>query len=180
MAEKKKGIRIVVVVEDRMLERFCRESLLELGYHRKEIRVEVAVAGKGSGKVWVDKAFAEEVKILRQKRNQALAVLAGTDVDEMTIPQRIENLRQALLDISEEDREDAERIAYWLPRWSIETWLKRLQGDDVVETASYKGKVKVPNFAELAAEFIRMYRAKEDSRIPSMDLAFKETARIES
>ena len=180
MAEKKKGIRIVVVVEDRMLERFCRESLQALGYHRREIRYEVAPAGRGSGKVWVDKSFAVEVQILRQKRNQALAVLAGTDVDEMTIPQRIENLRKALLEICQEDRAADERIAYWLPKWSIETWLKRLQGDDVVETESYKGKVKNPNFPELAAEFIRMYQAGEDSGVPSIAFAFKETSRIES
>lgn len=180
MAEKKMGIRIVVVVEDRMLERFCRECLLAFGYHRKEIRYEVAPAGKGSGKVWVDKSFAVEVKILRQKRNQARAVLAGTDVDEMTIPQRIENLSKALLNIGQEDRGGQERIAYWLPKWSIETWLERLQGDDVVETESYKGKVKNPSFPELAAEFSRMYRASEDSSVPSIALAFQETLRIES
>ena len=121
MVEKKKGIRIVIVVEDQMIERFCRETLLKLGYHRREIRPERAPSGKGSGKQRVDKRLVLEVKALRSKRNQALAVLVGSDVDEMTLSGRELRLQQSLREAGVEDRRDNERIAYWLPRWRIET-----------------------------------------------------------
>ncbi len=112
MAKKKKGIRIVIVVEDQAIERFCRETLRELGYHRREVRPERVMSGRGSAKRWVDQRFAIEVKALRSKRNQALAVLVCSDVDEMTLNDRVRSLQKSLEEAGTADRRNDERIAY--------------------------------------------------------------------
>ncbi len=180
MSNRKMGIRIAIVVEDRMLERFVRESLLLLGYHRREIRVECAPSGEGSGKNWVSSRLVREVKALRVKADQQLAVLAGTDVDELEILERERQLSNALNEDGTGDRKPNERIAYWLPRWSIETWLKHLSGEKVDEVTRYKHQVKKPNYKGLAGVFIECYRNKADLELDSIGHSFGETARIEA
>ena len=180
MAEKKKGIRIVIVVEDSMMERFCREALLKLGYHKREIRPERAPRGKGSGKQWVDKLIVIEVMALRRKRHQTLAVLVGSDVDEMTLDDRVLKLKTSLQEAGVKDRRDDERIAYWLPKWSIETWLKRLNGEDVDEDTRYKHQVKSPEYKAIAESFIQHYRKGDPLGLSSLEFAFTETPRIEN
>ena len=87
MSKNKKGIRVAVVVEDQMLERFLRSSLLLLGYHKREIRVEKAPAGDGSGKKWVDNRSVIEVKALRSKNFQkGKAVLVAVSYTHLTLP----------------------------------------------------------------------------------------------
>ena len=180
MADKKKGIRIAIVIEDRMLERFVRSSLLELGYEPREIRVECAPSGQGSGKNWVDRRLVVEVKAMRIKADQNLAVLAGTDVDELEIVARKKQLADALIADGTGDRRVGERIAYWLPKWSIETWLKRLNGEDVNETTRYKNQVHKPNYKELSRKFIAVYRSGDDLGLESVADAHRETDRIDS
>lgn len=180
MAKKKKGIRIAIVVEDQMLERFLRGCLLLLGYQSREIRVERAPSGKGSGKQWVDKRFATEVKAIRTKQNQKLAVLAGTDVDELTISARAKQLEDALENDGTGKRKSDERIAFWLPKWSIETWLLKLADEDVDETKTHKQQVKKPDFKALTKAFVESYRNNSDLGLESIAHAHSETPRIES
>jgi hypothetical protein len=56
------GVRFTVLVEDRALERFVRDCLLELGAHRREIRVRRCPVGRGSAKQWIDREYPIEVK----------------------------------------------------------------------------------------------------------------------
>lgn len=178
MAAKKRGIRIVIVVEDQTLERFCREALLELDYHRIEIRVERSPGGRGSGKQWVDGTFVNEVRILRSKRHQKLAVLVGSDVDEMTLQNRRLRLQKSLQAAKMSDRGVDERIAYWLPQWSIETWLKHFQGEPVDEDTNYKHQVRQPDMRRLAKAFVDQHQASDGLELPALTSAFDETRRI--
>lgn len=163
-----------------MLERFVRSSLLGLGYDKREIRVECAPSGKGSGKKWVDGRFVKEVKAIRVKADQQLAVLAGTDVDELEIKGREKQLSDALIADGTGDRKVNERIAYWLPRWSIETWLKRLNGENVDETTRYKNQVEKPDYGTLSQRFVALYRSNDDHGLASLAFAHSETPRIET
>ena len=180
MAKTKKGIRIAIVVEDQMLERFLRGCLLLLGYQSREIRVERAPSGKGSGKQWVNKRFVVEVKAMRTKPKQKLAVLVGTDVDELTISAREKQLEDALEKDGTGSRKSNERIAFWLPKWSIETWILKLAGEDVDETKTYKHQGSNPNFKSLTKAFVENYRTKSDLGLESIAHAQSETPRIES
>lgn len=154
MAPKNQGIRVTVVVEDQRLERFCREVLIKLGFNSREIRVEKSPAGRGSGKQWVDNAMAKEVKILRSKNYQSLAVVVGSDVDELSLDARVDQLGSALKSAGLSDRSVDEKVVYWLPKWSIETWLLYLAGDTVDENVQHKNRVGEPDFRRIAETFI--------------------------
>ena len=180
MSTKKMGIRIAIVVEDRMLERFVRTSLLLLGYQKREIRVECAPSGQGSGKNWVNGRIVKEVKPMRVKADQRLAVLAGTDVDELEIAAREKQLSDSLKEDGTGDRNANERIAYWLPRWSVETWLLRLGGENVDEVTKYKHQVKKPDYKALAKAFIESYRSEDNLGLQSLAHSYGETPRIEA
>jgi hypothetical protein len=72
---KKKGVRVTIVVEDERLERFSRNVLLEFGFSRHELRVVPYPVGRGSAKDWVEKQYPTEVRVLRSKAHQKLAVM---------------------------------------------------------------------------------------------------------
>ena len=181
---RKRGIRIVIIVEDSMLDRFCRTALDKLGYHPREIRVEMAPAGKGSGKQWVDNRLAVEVSTIRIKSDQKLAVLVGSDVDELEHRDRVRRLTDALKAAQLEPRGTDERIAWWLPKWSVETWLLYFAGEEVDEDTRYKRKVKNPDFKNIAHAFIAQYREsqveKTTETLPALREAHCETNRIDS
>ena len=46
---RKKNVRIMVLVEDELLERFARNCLKELGCHPRELRIRTSPVGRGSG-----------------------------------------------------------------------------------------------------------------------------------
>ena len=139
-----------------------------------------APSGQGSGKKWVTTKLVTEVRAIRSKPHQQLAVLVGTDVDELEIADREKELSSALIEDGTGDRQGGERIAYWLPRWSIETWLKKLTGEEVDEETRYKHQVKKPNFKALAVKFVNSYRDGNDLELVSIAHAHLETPRIES
>jgi hypothetical protein len=132
------GVRFTILVEDRALERFVRHVLLEMGAHRREIRVLPFPVGRGSGKQWIDREYPRQVEAYRRKRSENIALVVGTDADEVTVQQRAQRLDDALRDAGCDARTQQERIALWLPRWNIETWLLFLRGDDVDEGINYK------------------------------------------
>ena len=181
---RKRGIRIVIVVEDSMLDRFCRTALLELGYHKREIRVEMAPAGKGSAKQWVDARLPIEVAMIRTKPDQKLAVLVGSDVDELDHRDRVRRLTDELGAAELAPRRTDERIAWWLPKWSVETWLLYFAGEQVDEATRHKHKVNYPDFKNAAHAFIAEYRqpqsAKSTKTLPTLHEAHIETIRIDS
>jgi hypothetical protein len=115
------GVRFTLLVEDRALERFVRESLLELGVHRREIYVLPFLAGKGSAKQRVDREYPAQVRAYRRKAYENIALLVGTDADEQTVQQRARQLADGLQQSGLVPRADDEQIALWLPKWNIET-----------------------------------------------------------
>ncbi|MDP1560520.1 MAG: hypothetical protein Q8M16_03900, partial [Pirellulaceae bacterium] len=172
--------RITIVVEDDRLERFCREALMQLGYYRKEIRVRKSPPGKGSGKSWVTQQHVAEVKTLRSRNYQSLAVLIGSDVDELSLKERIAQLEESLRVSNLDERGTDERIAYWLPKWHIETWLMAFNGHEVTEMTDYKNQLSTVNFKNVGAAYVKHYRNRDDLGLPSLANTFAETVRIES
>ena len=95
---KKKGVRIMIIVEDEALERFSREVLLKFGFGRHELRVTIYPVGQGSTKDWLDKQYHVEVRTMRSKAYQNLGLVIGTDADEATVNHRTNRLATALQD----------------------------------------------------------------------------------
>ena len=160
MTDKKKGVRIILLVEDEMIERFARRVLIALGYHARELRVVPYPVGRGSGKQWIDQQYLVQVKIYRsQAYHQKIALLVGTDADELTVMNRHLTLAGALQVENLVPRSNQERIAIWIPRWNIETWILFLAGDQVDENENYKRRLINPNLVDVADEFVIQYRA---------------------
>ncbi len=179
---KKKGVRVTIVVEDERLERFSRNVLLEFGFNRHELRVVPYPVGRGSAKDWVEKQYPTEVRVLRSKAYQKLALLVGTDADERSVAERLSSLAHALQDQDLPARMDDERIVIWVPKWNIETWMLYFLGDPRDEDHDYKHDVKKPDFAVLAKAFATEYRQFNDDdsmdTLPSLRVAYGETERL--
>jgi hypothetical protein len=183
---KKRGVRIVVLVEDASLEAFSRKVLLKMGFSRHEVDVRDYPVGKNA-KQWVSQQYPTEVSLYRKKKHsQEVAMLVGTEADELTVQQRHNALADALRDSAQNPRANDERVVLWIPKWHIETWIYRLQdenrGENVVENESYKHKVGNPDFASVAQRFVELYhlykQVKHTEALPSLNAAFQETTRL--
>jgi len=180
---KKRGVRVSIVVEDRALERFSREILLRFGFGRDELRVTPYPVGRGSAKQWVEEQYPLEVRAMRSKRYQNLAVVVGTDADEATVNQRRSRLARALQSHNLAARAEGERIVFWIPKWNVETWILYFAGDRRDEDHDYRNDVKEPDYRATAEAFVRQYREyKQGGAIdtqPSLLPAYEETARLD-
>jgi len=183
---RKRGTRITVLVEDELLDRFARRTLENLGYHPREIRVVPGYprAGHGSAKNWVDNRYPQEAKTCRQKSDsQRVALLIGTEADQMTVAERSELLAAALSNARMEPRKRDEPIAHWIPRWSIETWGLALTGQSVNEETRYKNtaQAKGIDWKAVAGAFVEDYGKPPADRVaslPSILAAYRETDRF--
>jgi hypothetical protein len=181
---KKRGIRVQIIVEDETLERLVREVLRLSGFNRHELRVTPYPVGRGSAKAWVNRQYPLEVSRLRSRSYQNLAVVVGTDADEMSVQQRAAELADMLVHAKCGPRDASERIVLWIPKWNIETWLLYFAGDVRDEGANYKSDLGHPDFRACAQAFADEYRqAKQNSTLqtlPSLLIAYQEAARLES
>lgn len=153
---------------------------MQLGYHRREIRIRMSPAGRGSGKNWVNGQYVVEVKALHSQGYQSLAVLVGSDVDELTLGERMRQLEESLAIANVSARTPQERIAYWLPKWHVETWILALAGDSVDENMWYKNQLTDVDCKQIGRAFVDRYRQRGDLGLPSLANAFAETQRIEA
>ena len=183
MGAKEKGIRITLLVEDEMIERFARRVLEALGYATREMFFLPYPIGKGSNKQWLNQNYAKQVKIFRSKaNNQKIALLVATDADEMQVLARRRSLEEVLQTADPNARNEKERIALWIPRWNIETWVLALSGEAVNEDKNEKTRVGKSDLRAVAAEFVRQYRELQRGEtvdaLPSLRVAYVETTRI--
>jgi hypothetical protein len=107
----------------------------------------------------------------------------GTDADEQSVQQRHDALDAALRQAELPPRTDDERIALWIPKWHIETWVVALLGRNVNENDNYKHEAKDADVPAAATGFVDRFRAfRQDGTIrvlPSLKTAFEETQRLD-
>lgn len=179
-----KGVRVAIVVEGEALERLCRQVLLELGYGRRELFVTPYPVGRGSAKDWVNSQFAVEVAKRRSKAKQdGLAILVGTDADELTVAKRVRQLEESLTANGMSARQDGEQFAFWIPKWNVETWLLYFAGDRRDEEANYKNQARNVDYSVAATSFVSEYRnskTDEPDTLPSLLAAYNETNRLKA
>lgn len=131
--------QVVVLCEDRKQYHFVRKYLQLHGVTR--IIQRIFPPATGSAEAWVRRQYPREVKAHRAKRghlNIALAVV--TDADRYTVDYRKGQLDTSLTESKppQESRQDDERIAVFVPKWSVETWFRFLDGASWDEETSYR------------------------------------------
>ncbi|MGO9470159.1 MAG: hypothetical protein ACLQIB_22410 [Isosphaeraceae bacterium] len=185
----KRGVRVVLLVEDEALERFIRRAFYAFGFQTRSVRVERSPKGRGSAKDWVTRSYTEEVGDHRGKARyqENIAVVVGIDADEKTVEKQARKLDTALEGAGLQKRQADEKFCLIIPKWNIETWLVYLSGEALDEDRSdYKNhqSVKKVDYVKVAEEFVRRYRNWKqgnttETSLPSMIAAFEEMRRLD-
>jgi len=133
-----KAVEVVILCEDLQQEVFVRRFLMEQGRDRWQFRPLIAPVGASSAEQWVREQLPNQLKAHRTQssRRRTLLVVA-TDADKMTVADRMKSFEAECKRHSVTFRQEAERIAFAIPRRNIETWCAYLRGEDVDETKEY-------------------------------------------
>lgn len=120
----KQYTEIIVLCEDTQQAYFIRHYLIERGYHRRKIREEFAPSGRGAGEQFVRQSYANQVRSYRREVNRkSVALIIMIDADTHSALARLREFAQILKDNSLSERRDDERIAIFVPKRNIETWI---------------------------------------------------------
>jgi hypothetical protein len=184
----KRGIRVVLLVEDEALECFVRRVLLDLSFQTRDIRVKRSPKGRGSGKDWVTKNYPDEVRAHRAKASyqENIGIVVGIDADEETVQERGRALDAVLERSGLEKRRSEEKFCLIIPKWNIESWLVYLGGEAIDEDKDdYKNHPSIRNvdYPTMADAFVERYRSWRQGSVdqttpPSMIAAFEEIKRF--
>lgn len=129
----------IILCEDRQQEMFARHFLIGCSVPRHKIRVNLPVRGQGSGEQYVRENYSKEVKAYRSRSTHLSVCLAVLiDADTKSVQDRANELASALKANGMPPREDEEKIALFIPKRNIETWVFYLQEKQVDEESNYK------------------------------------------
>ena len=165
--------------EDRQQEVFARTFLENCGI--TAYRVNITRPGYGSGEQYVRENYPEEVRLFRGKfpaqPNTCLVVLIDADVLEVT--ECLNKLKMALRKSGMSERMPKERIAVFIPKRNIETWIHFLMGESVNEEEEFR-KNKKESICKPFVENLAHNRKNTlpGNAPPSMLIACQELSRI--
>jgi len=131
----RRSVQLVVLCEDQQQEVFARRFFIKRGVHPRNIKIKKSPKGKGAAEQYVRERYSQEVKAYRSKSpNLSIALAVIIDADpQNTVEQRLRELDSTL----EEKRQEGEKIAIFVPKRNIETWIYYLRERDVNEEESY-------------------------------------------
>ena len=128
-----RNVRVVLVCEDTQHEVFVRRFLRDMGWKVRDIRVEKAPQGRGSGEQFVRENYPSELRSLRGKPGRR-ALIAVVDGDKRGVDGRLADFERACVEQGVPSRRDEETVLLFVPTWAIETWLAYLDGNIVDES----------------------------------------------
>jgi hypothetical protein len=125
---------IVILCEDKQQYLFARYFLQKKGF-TGEFFPKFCLKGKQSGEQYVRENYAAQVKGYRsQKNRKKICLVVVIDADTLTVAERIRQLEMTL----QEKRHREEKIAIFVPKRNIETWIHYLQsGEPIDEIVAY-------------------------------------------
>ena len=176
--------QVMVVAEDRRIQRFVVHALRIIGYKPHEIRLGALPLGSGSGEKWVRERYPMQLTTFRRRAARAqTALVLGMDADVLTTESRLKQLEQKLRDQNIDERANSESVALLVTRRNIETWILCLTGTTVNERDDYKGCADFDALILRAAStFVEWARRRPDSMpescLPSILAATMEIRRI--
>lgn len=178
----RRGVRIVFLCEDSEHKQFAYRAFRKLDYHRRELRHSASPPGRGAAEQWVRERYATEVKAHRRRVSyQRVGLVVVIDADRNTVQKRAQQLVDELAHADQPRRETDERIAHWIPRRHIETWVAFLRDHTVDEEMDCKSLVKSDDYRPAAESFVQMYREpaqRPAELLESLALALGETDRL--
>ena len=128
-----------ILGEDKRHVAFVESTLKTLGFGRHAIRPLSVPAGRGDAKQWVRNQLPEQVKAMRQRNASARGYLIViTDADNGTVETRVRSLNAALTNGEQDHVSNDGPVEYWIPKWSIESWLLCLLASNCSEEVSLK------------------------------------------
>jgi hypothetical protein len=174
-------VRVHILCEDKMHEHFVRKLCEHRGL--SPVRVLVAPKGRGSAEAWVRQRYPHEVRLLRQYKDERVALIAITDGDGGGVSKRMVDFADALTQQGLPARMNDERIAILVPTRSIETWLMWLCGvDDLMESEKYKNTPKwrqtEASPTKAVERFFLAPRVDEVQRLPALHQGRIELQRL--
>ncbi len=129
---------MIILCEDLQQEVFLRHFLLRKGFSPHQIRVLRSRKGKGSGEQYVREHYAKEVKTYRRKSSYlSVALAVMIDADTNPVRKRLNQLDAILGDDSQQIRQQDEKIAIFVPKRNIETWIYFIRKMEADETTTY-------------------------------------------
>ncbi|MBT3218148.1 MAG: hypothetical protein HN348_03585 [Proteobacteria bacterium] len=170
MANERKGVRGVALVEDRRTASFLRKLWTTLGFHPRKLYFEHVPHGKGAGDSWVIARYPKAVQALRAKHREQRCVIAFIDGDRFGVAARKAQLNTALTNTNLSPRTQDERIATLIPTWSIENWLFALLGTEGINEER-RPEPKGPTWKQL---FDRQFAGAEKAAFLDAAAAWKE------
>lgn len=178
-------VRVVLLAEDRTLERVAVGILAALGVRNREITTRPYVVARNA-KLWVTEQYHREVDAFRSRAafQKDLALVVATDADQQSVIERTRVLDDSLVAAQLVARVPNERVILWIPKWHIETWIAWSLGYSTTEDAPDAHHVDRLRWkpAEVGSRFVEEYR-KYPNNVgqdvpPSMVTAFAETNRF--
>lgn len=171
--------RFVVLCEDKQQEVFARKYLKARNV-REKVTYDTCPSGKQSGEQYVRDRYAKEVQELRRRQHENIALVVIIDADTQTVGNRIAQLNQQLSQSGQLQRNSKERIAIFVPKRNIETWIAFASGEAVDESKIYRKLPKESDCAPLVQHLARTICAigLPEDVLPSLHTACNELKRI--
>ena len=135
---KRPRAKLIILCEDSQQAVFAKHFFIRRGFASQKITLQMNT--KGSGEQFVRTEYAKQVKFCRQTSSYSpvgtyLVVLI--DADNHTYEQRLRQLDESLEDDGQPKRQPNEKIAIFVPKRNIETWIHYLMGKAVDEKTAY-------------------------------------------
>jgi hypothetical protein len=175
-------VQVVVLCEGLKDYNFARKCLVRCGWRSDQIFPKTSPAGEGSGFTFVLDRYAAEVRENR-KGHMARALLVLVDADTEPEGGRERALDGRLQDADQKPRQAGDRIALWVPRRQLETWVHFLTHGQADEETDYKREHRVKDHeyklaAEQFARFLQKRRLPPSKAVPSLKKAAVEFERL--
>lgn len=173
-------VRVTVLCEDRQQEVFARYFLEKRGFHPRKIRYLLLPKGTQSGEQYVRECYRTEVKAYRSNKNHlSIALIVLIDADNKSVAERLNQLDSALEDDSQAKRQQDEKIAVFVPKRNIETWIHYLQEETVDEETAYQKLEKEGDCKPGVEKLVNQCdRGLAEDAPPSLHTACSEWQRI--
>ena len=170
-------VQIVILCEDKQQEVFARHFLKKRGFTGN---IKPKICLEGAGEQFVRDNYPKEVKAYRSKNYLSGMLIVLIDADKKTVEERLKQLDDALIENAQELRQPHEKIAVFVPKRNIETWIHYLQGTNVDEETEYTKLKKQSDCKPYLEQLVNQcYQGNLDENAPpSLKAACGELQRI--
>ncbi len=158
--------QVVILCEDRQQEIFARHFLVNCGIRKQRIYAKVAPKGVGAGEQYVREKYPEEVGSYRRFCNQKnISLVVLMDADMNTVTDCLKKLDDELVNASLAKRQSDEKIAIFVPKRNIETWISYLQ--DQTQTVDEKEKYPKYKKESECKPFVKKMAVNRNRALPA-------------